>query len=209
MAFRRVGGLCAEHKAWIPDATAQWQEEGRTWDTGPVLLLFLRWVCADTSWEKTYTVYVYCKADAPVQTLRLCVLCNATLRDVCLLSGLCLVGSVDVLGKLWRQPWSWHALWTRHAVWACCTSQLRHHTHTEQKRARLGPWFITVGGRSQKNLKGIENGLTCLSFSAVQIFVPPGAIRSMKPLHYFLYATHRTSTLGEEVRSKRSIRRRF
>lgn len=111
----------------------------------PPTLYFLRWVCARKSIEKTHTVSVYCKQNAPVW-------CNVTLSLALRVSFGGQRGRFGS-GVVWRQPWSRSGLWTRPAVWAWCTSQLPQphtHSHTEQKRVQLGPWFSAVGGRSQK-----------------------------------------------------------
>lgn len=167
MACRHVGGLCAKHKAWILHATALWQEEGSRWDAGLVLLL-------GTSWDECalapvlrgmYILYV--------STVNRMPLCEPTVLacGVIFLWGLFACS----LGCVWWAVWMFlgaercggnHGAGMAFGLDVPCGSDPLHsspnhtlslslslaltHTHTQPKRAQLGPWFSTVGGRSQK-----------------------------------------------------------
>lgn len=131
-----------------------------------------------------YTVYVYCKQRAPVQIHYVYMLYNITLRFVC---SLCLVGSVDVLGaeRCGGDHSVLHGSGLAFGPGVQCRPADRHgtdalhsslwppppHTHTYiVEVSSTWPLDLALWVAEDRNLKGIENGLTCLSFSASFLF---------------------------------------
>lgn len=146
----------------------------------PPTLYFLRcvwcwWWCVLTDsmrWYKyMYTVYVYCKQSASVQTHHVYMLYNITLRFVCSLSGFCLVGSVDVLGAercggnhsvlhgsgLAFGPGVWCRAADRHGTEALHSSLPQTHI---VEVSSTWPLDLALWVAEDRNLKGTEKGLT-------------------------------------------------